>query len=180
MTQVLHALLSDAGIAVPQGLVNPGLEAITTDSRRVGPGTLFLGLPGERVDGGSFWAKALEAGAAAAVIGAEAAAAQPPAADDPVVVIQEPVARRIGEIAAAYWEHPCRRMALIGVTGTNGKTTTTHLIEHLAASAGQSVGLFGTLVNRWPGHSITATHTCLLYTSPSPRDQLTSRMPSSA
>ena len=88
MTQVLHALLSDAGIAVPPGLVNPGLEAITTDSRRVGPGTLFLGLPGERVDGGSFWAQALEAGAAAAVIGAEAAAAQPPAADDPVVVIQ--------------------------------------------------------------------------------------------
>ena len=83
MTQVLHALLSDAGIAVPPGLVNPGLEAITTDSRRVGPGTLFLGLPGERVDGGSFWAQALEAGAAAAVIGAEAAAAQPsaPAAD---------------------------------------------------------------------------------------------------
>ena len=113
MTQVLHALLSDAGIAVPPGLVNPGLEAITTDSRRVGPGTLFLGLPGERVDGGSFWAQALEAGAAAAVIGAEAAAAQPPAADDPVVVIQEPVARRIGEIAAAYWDHPCRRMALI-------------------------------------------------------------------
>ena len=77
MTQALHALLSDAGIAVPPGLVNPGLQAITTDSRRVGPGTLFLGLPGERVDGGSFWAHALEAGAAAAVIGAKAAAAQP-------------------------------------------------------------------------------------------------------
>ena len=45
MTQVLHALLSDAGIAVPPGLVNPGLEAITTDSRRVGPGTLFLDSP---------------------------------------------------------------------------------------------------------------------------------------
>ena len=106
MTQALHALLSDAGIAVPPGLVNPGLEAITTDSRRVGPGTLFLGLPGERVDGGSFWAQALEAGAAAAVIGAEAAAAQPPGADAPVVVIQEPVARRIGEIAAAFLGSP--------------------------------------------------------------------------
>ena len=74
MTQALHALLSDAGIAVPQGVANPGVEAITTDSRRVGPGTLFLGLPGERVDGGTFWAQALEAGAAAAVIGPGAAA----------------------------------------------------------------------------------------------------------
>ncbi|MGB0874695.1 MAG: Mur ligase domain-containing protein, partial [Synechococcus sp.] len=147
MTQVLHALLSDAGIAVPPGLVNPGLEAITTDSRRVGPGTLFLGLPGERVDGGSFWAQALEAGAAAAVIGAEAAAAQPPAADDPVVVIQEPVARRIGEIAAAYWDHPCRRMALIGVTGTNGKTTTTQLIAQWLDLVGQRSAVMGTTGN---------------------------------
>ena len=159
MTQALHALLRDAGIAVPQGLANPELTAVTTDSRRVAPGTLFLGLPGERVDGGTFWAQALKSGAAAAVIGPGAAAAHPPGADDPVVVIQEPVARGIGEIAAAFWDHPCRRMALIGVTGTNGKTTTTHLIEHLAASADQPVGLFGTLVNRWPGHSITAIHT---------------------
>ena len=159
MTQALHALLSDAGIAVPQGLANPALQAITSDSRRVGPGSLFLGLPGEQVDGGTFWGQALKAGAAAAVISPGAAATHPPGADDPVVVVQEPVARRIGEIAAAYWDHPCRRMALIGVTGTNGKTTTTHLIEHLAAAAGQPVGLFGTLVNRWPGHSITATHT---------------------
>jgi UDP-N-acetylmuramoyl-L-alanyl-D-glutamate--2,6-diaminopimelate ligase len=48
---------------------------------------------------------------------------------------------------------------LIGVTGTNGKTTTTHLIEHLAASTGHPTALFGTLVNRWPGHSVTAQHT---------------------
>ncbi|HYP03155.1 MAG TPA: UDP-N-acetylmuramoyl-L-alanyl-D-glutamate--2,6-diaminopimelate ligase, partial [Cyanobium sp.] len=78
---------------------------------------------------------------------------------DPVVVVEEPVARRIGELAAAFWQEPSRRMALIGVTGTNGKTTTTHLIEHLAAAAGRSTALFGTLVNRWPGHSVTAQHT---------------------
>ena len=45
------------------------------------------------------------------------------------------------------------------MTGTNGKTTTTYLIEHLAAAAGNPTALFGTLVNRWPGHSVTAQHT---------------------
>jgi UDP-N-acetylmuramoyl-L-alanyl-D-glutamate--2,6-diaminopimelate ligase len=50
-------------------------------------------------------------------------------------------------------------LALIGVTGTNGKTTTTYLIEHLAVSSGRPSALFGTLVNRWPGHSVTAQHT---------------------
>ena len=99
-----------------------------------------------------------DAGAAAAVIG-PAAAACPPAVADPVLVVPEPVARTIGELSAAFWEHPSQRMALIGVTGTNGKTTTTHLIEHLANSAGTPTAMFGTLVNRWPGHSITATHT---------------------
>ena len=159
MGQSLHALLRDVGLEVPAGLADPQLTSITSDSRLVGEGSLFLGLPGERVDGGRFWRQALQAGAAAAVIGPSAAQELPPAADQPVLVLGEPVARSIGELAASYWDHPCRRMALIGVTGTNGKTTTTHLIEHLAVRVGQPTALFGTLVNRWPGHSITATHT---------------------
>ena len=159
MSQTLHALLKEVGLAITEGLGNPALTAITSDSRAVGTGSLFLGLPGERVDGGRFWRQALQSGAAAAVIGPTAASEDPPAAGDPVVVVQEPVARVVGDLSAAFWDHPSRRMALIGVTGTNGKTTTTHLIEHLAGQVGQPTALFGTLVNRWPGHSITATHT---------------------
>ena len=159
MSQTLHSLLKDVGLAIADGLGNPALTAITSDSRAVGTGSLFLGLPGERVDGGRFWRQALQSGAAAAVIGPTAASEDPPAAGDPVVVVQEPVARVVGDLSAAFWDHPSRRMALIGVTGTNGKTTTTHLIEHLAGQVGQPTALFGTLVNRWPGHSITATHT---------------------
>ena len=113
MAQTLHSLLHAVGLPVPEGCPNPAITALTCDSRCASNGSLFLGLPGERVDGGSFWAQALAAGAAAAVIGPGAAAAHPPVAADPVVVIEEPVARRIGEIAAAYWDHPCRRMALI-------------------------------------------------------------------
>ena len=159
MGQTLHALLRQVAWQIPEGLPDPLLQQITCDSRAVQDGTLFLGLPGERVDGGRFWRQALEAGAAAAVIGPSAAAVLPPAAHEPVVVVGEPVARQLGELAAAFWEQPSSRLALIGVTGTNGKTTTTHLIEHLATAIGTPTALFGTLVNRWPGHSITATHT---------------------
>jgi UDP-N-acetylmuramoyl-L-alanyl-D-glutamate--2,6-diaminopimelate ligase len=111
------------------------------------------------VDGGTFWPEVLASGAAAAVIGPAAAALRPPGPDDAVVVVSDPVAQWAGLLAAAYWQHPTERLQLIGVTGTNGKTTTTHLIEHLAAAAGRPPALFGTLVNRWPGHSVTAQHT---------------------
>ena len=159
MSQTLHALLRDVNWPVRNGLSDPVLTQVTSDSRAVSSGSLFLGLPGERVDGGLFWPQALAAGAAAAVIGPAAAAAQPPAQDDPVVVVAEPVAPVLGELAAAFWDRPSTRMKLVGVTGTNGKTTTTYLIEHLAAECGTTTALFGTLVNRWPGHSITAVHT---------------------
>jgi UDP-N-acetylmuramoyl-L-alanyl-D-glutamate--2,6-diaminopimelate ligase len=95
----------------------------------------------------------------AAVVSEAAAAVQPPGPGDAVLIVPEPLARWAGELAAAFWSQPSRRMALIGVTGTNGKTTTTHLIEHLAVSAGRPSALFGTLVNRWPGYSVTAQHT---------------------
>ena len=158
MTQTLHALLHSVGLPVPQGLVDVVIESITCDSRGVGPGSLFIGLPGGRVDGGSFWPKALADGAAAVLIGS-AAAARPPEHSDAVVVVPDPVALWAGELAAAFWNHPSDRIGLIGVTGTNGKTTTTHLIEHLSSACGRPSALFGTLLNRWPGHSVTATHT---------------------
>ena len=158
MAQLLDELLRNVGLTRPSGGTNLPVEAVTCDSRLVGPGSLFVGLPGERVDGGMFWRQALSAGAAAAVIGPAAAAADPPAEGDPVVVVSDPVASTLGELAAAFWTHPSERMALLGVTGTNGKTTT-YLIEHLALACGRPTALFGTLVNRWPGHSISATHT---------------------
>ena len=159
MGQLLDELLRDVGLTPPAGGSNPQVEAVTCDSRLVGPGSLFVGLPGERVDGGLFWRQALNAGAAAAVIGPAAAAADSPGDSDQVVVVSDPVASTLGELAAAFWNRPSERMALLGVTGTNGKTTTTYLIEHLALACGRSTALFGTLVNRWSGHSITATHT---------------------
>jgi UDP-N-acetylmuramoyl-L-alanyl-D-glutamate--2,6-diaminopimelate ligase len=159
MTQLLHQVLQQVGLEVPLGVPNGELSGISCDSRRIGRGTLFLGLPGTQVDGGCFWPQALQAGAVAAVISEAAAALQPPGPGDAVLVAPEPLTRWAGELAAAFWSQPSRRLALIGVTGTNGKTTTTYLIEHLAVSSGRPSALFGTLVNRWPGHSVTAQHT---------------------
>ena len=159
MTQLLHPVLQQVGLEVPVGMPNGELSGISCDSRRIGRDTLFVGLPGTQVDGGCFWPQALHSGAVAAVISEAAAALQPPGPGDAVLVAPEPLTRWAGELAAAFWSQPSRRLALIGVTGTNGKTTTTYLIEHLAVSSGRPSALFGTLVNRWPGHSVTAQHT---------------------
>jgi UDP-N-acetylmuramoyl-L-alanyl-D-glutamate--2,6-diaminopimelate ligase len=163
MSPLLQPLLHQVGLPPlpdPTGtLAQAVVNGVSCDSRRVGPGTLFVGSPGTAVDGGSFWPEVLAAGAVAAVIGPAAAAARPPAPDDPVLVVEPPVAHWAGRLAAEFWGQPSRRLALIGVTGTNGKTTTTYLIEHLAAAAGHPSALFGTLQNRWPGYSATATHT---------------------
>ncbi len=161
MTQIqsLHSLLKSAGFAVPQDLANPLIRMVTFDSRYVVKGSLFVGLPGERVDGGRFWPQAFSAGAEAAVISPEAAQQFPPDFGDAVVVMQEPLAHWAGMLAAAFWQNPSSKMALIGVTGTNGKTTTTYLIEYLSAALERPTALFGTLVNRWPGFSAKASHT---------------------
>ena len=93
MTQTIHALLHSVGLPVPQGLSDVGIDSITCDSRCVGPGSVFIGLPGGRVDGGSFWPKALADGASAVLIGSAAAAVRPPEQSDAVVVVPDPVAR---------------------------------------------------------------------------------------
>ena len=159
MSQQLHSLLLQIQAEIPAGLADGEVTGICCDSRQISQGSLFVGLPGQKVDGGVFWPEAIGAGAVAAVISAAAATARPPGPGDRVVVIGEPLAAWAGQLAAVFWRQPSHRLALLGVTGTNGKTTTTHLIEHLAASAGRSTALFGTLVNRWPGHQAAATHT---------------------
>lgn len=145
MTQLLHPVLRQVGLEVPAGLPDGELAGISCDSRRVEPGSLFVGLPGTQVDGGRFWPQALRAGAVAAVISPEAAAAQPPGPGDAVLVAADPLARWAGLLAAAFWCQPSQRLSLIGVTGTNGKTTTTLLIYHLLKQAGLNVGLAGNI-----------------------------------
>lgn len=164
----LSKLLHQAGIQ-PQ-LAQGSLEGVQVwglcaDSRQVQPGDLFLGMPGSRVDGGSFVAQALAAGAVAALISQEAwesVSGEAGWGSQPVLVLpRASLNRAVAQVAAAFYGFPARQLTLVGVTGTNGKTTTTHLIEHLVQAAGRSAALLGTLYNRWPGYSEVASHTTL-------------------
>ena len=159
MSRHLHSLLEAIGIEVPSSLPNPKIKNLSCDSHNIEKGDLFLGLKGEKVDGGVFWDKALTSGACAAIISKDASLLNPASQEKSVVVFPDPIALWIGKLAADFWGEPSSKVSLIGVTGTNGKTTTSYLIEFLSSSIGIPSALFGTLVNRWPSYEETAIHT---------------------
>ncbi|ERN40879.1 UDP-N-acetylmuramyl-tripeptide synthetase [Rubidibacter lacunae KORDI 51-2] len=134
------------------------IEGICTNSHACRSGDLFIGMPGTRVDGGNFWSGAIASGASAAMISPAAAAQSPPSPGDCVAVVDD-VARACADVATAFYGNPAQHLQLVGVTGTNGKTTTTHLIEFFLARSHRQPALFGTLYARWAGHSETAAFT---------------------
>lgn len=154
---------------VTQGLDHPALEAevkgLSTNSHACQPGDLFIGMPGTRVDGGEFWASAIAAGAIAAIVSPQAlqkavqGGYDPNSASAPCLVSASDMAQACARLAAAFYGSPTQRMQLAGVTGTNGKTTTTHLIEFLLNHAQKPTALLGTLYTRWPNYQKTAIHT---------------------
>ncbi len=140
--QSLHQLLA----ALPWP-VDPVAElmvnGITADSRAVAPGSLFVAVPGVNVDGHTFISAALQAGAVAVV------GERPPATltlPPNVPYVRVPDARQaLGWLHAAWHDFPSRRLVLIGVTGTDGKTTTTNLIYQMLRAAGLAAGMISTV-----------------------------------
>jgi UDP-N-acetylmuramoyl-L-alanyl-D-glutamate--2,6-diaminopimelate ligase len=119
------------------------VSGLQIDSRQVSPGDLFLAIPGENFDGRHFIEQAVSNGAVAVV-------AEPPVAgfvDSIAVPLLErlELQHEVGELAAKFYGYPSREIHVIGVTGTNGKTTTTWLIAQLAKLMGLSCGVIGTL-----------------------------------
>ncbi|MBI5090114.1 MAG: UDP-N-acetylmuramoyl-L-alanyl-D-glutamate--2,6-diaminopimelate ligase [Actinobacteria bacterium] len=111
---------------------------LTVDSRAVRPGWLFCCVRGERADGHDFAAEAVAAGAPALLVERELPVAVPQ-----IVVTNSRAAT--GWLAAAVHGHPCDALSMVGVTGTNGKTTTSHLIGSVLRGAGRTVEVLGTL-----------------------------------
>lgn len=137
---LLGDLVGAAGVAVgfagPAG--DPEVTAVVHDTRDVTPGCLFCCVPGFRVDGHDLAPAAASEGAAALLVG------RPVPVDVPQVVVAD-VRAALGPVAATFWGHPSRALSVVGVTGTSGKTTVTHLVQWVLASAGWPCDAIGTL-----------------------------------
>ena len=151
MSLRLDQLIGDLPLALRAGSADIVITALTDDSRLARPGSLFIARPG--VDGNSlrFVAAAIDAGAAALLLPdiAEASLTELALPGSLAVVCAPPgvaVDQRLcGQLAERFYDHPSRRLKLIGVTGTNGKTTTVTITRHLLDSAGTKCGLIGTV-----------------------------------
>ncbi|MFN6500266.1 MAG: UDP-N-acetylmuramoyl-L-alanyl-D-glutamate--2,6-diaminopimelate ligase [Nostoc sp. DedQUE01] len=158
LRELLTAVDSVEQLPSYPALEDAEVRGLKTNSHACGVGDLFIGMPGTRVDGGEFWPSAIASGAVAAIISPQAAQKHPPT-DEAVVISASNITQACAQIASAFYGYPGQKLKLVGVTGTNGKTTTTHLIEFLLAKANLTTALMGTLYTRWPGFEQTAVHT---------------------
>ncbi|MCC3372853.1 UDP-N-acetylmuramoyl-L-alanyl-D-glutamate--2,6-diaminopimelate ligase [Cohnella sp. REN36] len=148
----LHTLCEHLLVYRTIGDTHKELTGLEADSRAVAPGQLFFCLPGHTVDGHDFAPQAAERGAAALVTNRELPL--------PVAQIVVPDVRHaLAVLADAYYGQPSHRLRPIGVTGTNGKTTTTYLVERILADAGVSPGVIGTIEARFAGQSVPMSGT---------------------
>lgn len=125
------------------------------DSRRVGEGSLFVAQRGTKVDGHDYIAKAVAMGARAVVC----ETLPSDMADGVVYVVVKDSSEALGVMADNYYGHPSAQLKLIGITGTNGKTTTVTLLHRMFRSLGFHAGLISTIVNKIDEEELPTTHT---------------------
>ena len=141
-------------VEIPE-TVNPDLAitGIASDSRQVKPGNCFIAITGSQTDGHAYIDEAVSRGASCLIVENEIGQQ-----NVPVLRVKDtrPVLAVLG---ARYFGNPAEKMKLIGITGTNGKSTTAFLIESICQTAGEKTGLIGTMIYRWDGHEIQAERT---------------------
>jgi UDP-N-acetylmuramoyl-L-alanyl-D-glutamate--2,6-diaminopimelate ligase len=134
---------------------DPGVSGVEYDSRRVKPGGMFVAMRGESSDGNRFIDQAISAGAVAVVTDSAAEKARPGVAWAVV-----PNGRRaLARVSANFYRKPAERIAVAGITGTNGKSTTAFLVESILAAAGRKSALIGTIEYHVAGKVLPAPHT---------------------
>ncbi len=150
----LQELLTGLAVLDHVGRLDTPVREIAYDSRKVVDGGLFVAIRGTREDGALFIEDARQRGATAIV------SEDLPSSASEVAWVRVPDSRvALAGLAANFFDHPSKRMQLIGVTGTNGKTTTTLLLESILRAAGHSVGVLGTLAYRWKDQILKAPMT---------------------
>ncbi|MFZ0324666.1 MAG: UDP-N-acetylmuramoyl-L-alanyl-D-glutamate--2,6-diaminopimelate ligase [Actinomycetes bacterium] len=152
----LASVLQEIGLDVGPAASATSVTGITLDSRLVEPGMLFAALPGHHQHGAAFAAAAAASGAVAILT--DAAGAEQVSASLPVVVVADPRSV-LGQLSAAVYGFPSAAMLTFGVTGTNGKTTTTWLLEAALRRAGHTTGLVGTVETHVAGAPLPSLRT---------------------
>ena len=134
----LRDLIVGAGVVATRGDVDAEISSLAYDSRKVEAGTLFFCVPGEKVDGHEFGAAVMEAGAVALVVERKLDV-------DVAQVVVEDARAAMAPLAARFWGDPTAELRVVGITGTNGKTTTAFLAREILEAAGIQCGLLGTV-----------------------------------
>ena len=138
--KTLKDIISTLDVQQVQGDQNVSIQDITADSRAVKLNSLFIALDGATVDGHNYIDKAVAAGAVAVIV------SKPVTVPDDVCVITVSDTRQAMMVCVPYFfDYPANRMRMVGVTGTNGKTTTTHMIRHILKAQGHKMGVIGTV-----------------------------------
>ena len=137
----LNKLIADFTEKKVYGDTNIEISAVVYDSRKVVPDSLFVCIKGYSFDGHSYIEKAIEEGATAIVL-----QDMPEKCDASVTYIQvEDTREALALLAAAWFDYPARKLTMIGLTGTKGKTTTAHMIKKILEEDGKTVGMIGTI-----------------------------------
>ena len=153
MKMTFQQLLDGAEVLEQTG--NPTVSGLEYDSRRVKPGDVFVAMRGETSDGNKFIDKAIAAGAAAIVSDSATESTR-----QGVAWARVPHGRRaLARLSANFYHRPAEKLAVTGVTGTNGKSTTAFLIESILAAAGRKSALIGTIEYHVAGNILPAPHT---------------------
>jgi UDP-N-acetylmuramoyl-L-alanyl-D-glutamate--2,6-diaminopimelate ligase len=139
---------------LPEAIAGAQAAGLAYDSRRVERGFLFFAFPGKHADGRAFAASAMERGAIAVVSESER-----PVDFDGAWIRVEHGRRALAAAARNFYGRPDERIAVIGITGTNGKTTTSFIVDSILRAAGNTTGLLGTIEYRLAGHTVAAVNT---------------------
>lgn len=155
MSKLLSELLENTRVQALHGDAATAVGALTYDSRSAAPGSCFFAVAGTRCDGHDFIAAAIAKGAAAVVC----ARLPETLAEGVAYVVVEDPAGAMADMAAAFYDYPSRQLRLVGVTGTNGKTTTATLLYDLVRALGHKAGLISTVIYKIDEKTVEATHT---------------------
>ena len=152
---ILSTLIQDVDViqnSMPQS--NPEISSVCFDSRKITPGALFVAIPGTQTDGHQYMQQAMEQGAAAIVC-----QEMPPHTLSIPCIEVDCSKEALGTIASAFYGYPSQALKLVGVTGTNGKTTTATLLYRLFKELGYACGLISTIENYVDNIGLPSHHT---------------------